>query len=327
MNRPHTLAERLNGVLAPLFSAAPLFVSDSSALVEWLGENGCESAIDEYHGMAARSRSGDLANVVAMFTGRKSLPGNKEWNEVFHASRALLLPLLSFDPSLKASKYTISRMSESSFSTAVQMNKDWLTLLGSKQEIMVFGGNGTDFTCGIDDEANPIAPKIDVDLEPGEWVSIGSYLETAMVSQPDDISPSFDVNGTFSVPGIAMAYHRQLPDSLLPLIEETWSFFHALRVANCFPLQIEVRESRIIRAMAGSKDVTDSLLQYSNPKWELRLTEMAFGTNIGCDSAKIDWSFNSQLNEGPIGVHFAIGEGLTGAHIDFICPDVHLMNP
>lgn len=54
------------------------------------------------------------------------------------------------------------------------------------------------------------------------------------------------------------------------------------------------------------------------------LTEMAFGTNTGYDASLVDWRYNSQLNEGPVGIHFAVGEGLTGVHIDFVCPGVTL---
>lgn len=56
------------------------------------------------------------------------------------------------------------------------------------------------------------------------------------------------------------------------------------------------------------------------------LTELAFSTNSSMIPYNIDWTKNSQLNEGAIEIHIAIGEELTGAHIDFICPDVQLAN-
>ena len=53
---------------------------------------------------------------------------------------------------------------------------------------------------------------------------------------------------------------------------------------------------------------------------------MAFSTNAGIRPEFIDWTKNSQLNEGAIGIHVAVGEGLRGAHIDFICPEVDIVN-
>ena len=50
------------------------------------------------------------------------------------------------------------------------------------------------------------------------------------------------------------------------------------------------------------------------------LVEMAISNNPGLEASELDWSVNSVLNEGARGIHFAVGDGVTGAHIDFICP-------
>jgi hypothetical protein len=50
------------------------------------------------------------------------------------------------------------------------------------------------------------------------------------------------------------------------------------------------------------------------------LIEVAFSTNTGMKSETIDWNYNSVLNETSLGVHIALGDGATGAHIDFIAP-------
>lgn len=53
-----------------------------------------------------------------------------------------------------------------------------------------------------------MGPKTRAALSPGEWESIGSFFEVGMIPQPDDIRPAFIVNGTLSVPGVAVAHHR-----------------------------------------------------------------------------------------------------------------------
>jgi hypothetical protein len=35
----------------------------------------------------------------------------------------------------------------------------------------------------------------------------------------------------------------------------------------------------------------------------------------------VDWRFNSQLNEGAGVMHIGFGEGITGAHMDFVIPE------
>ena len=56
------------------------------------------------------------------------------------------------------------------------------------------------------------------------------------------------------------------------------------------------------------------------------LMEMAFSTNHGVIPENLDWTKNAQINEGALGIHVGLGDGLTGAHIDFICPNVQLQN-
>ena len=49
------------------------------------------------------------------------------------------------------------------------------------------------------------------------------------------------------------------------------------------------------------------------------LKEFAFGLNSTI-SESIIWSYNSQINEGCMGIHLGCGDGKTGIHMDFISP-------
>lgn len=172
-----TLVSRLSAALTPIFEEEPLYVSDSSELVDWMAENGCDVHFYNQKVFASLRDSGKLNSVVAMFTGRDTLPNNREWNDIFRSSKVLQVPFLSFDGSFKAASYTVEQMSYSDYATAVEMNRDWLSRVATVQESLRFQGHSTEFTCELDDEANLLAPKIDADLQPGEWVSIGSYTD------------------------------------------------------------------------------------------------------------------------------------------------------
>lgn len=114
-------------------------------------------------------------------------------------------------------------------------------------------------------------------------------------------------------------------DDLLPLATHAWELFQEYRQQGRFPLSLKIENSRVVEVLAGDKDIKEQLTHLTNPKRKLVLTEMAFSTNAEINPQNIDWTKNSQLNEGALGIHVGIGDGLTGAHIDLICPGVELI--
>ena len=308
--------------LTPVFGQTPNFFSDSLELVNWLKSISCNAfEFKELDRLSAREKD----NVVLIAMDEKTIPSYKAMNAYFSHSRVLVIPMLSFDSSIDAAIYTMTLLGRSTIETACQMNKQWLTLLLEHKGPFILRGNGCDLVCEIDDDVCVLAPKTSVQLDRGEWTSVGSYFEVAMVPQPDDFHPAFKVNGILSVPGIAVAHHRQMHADLLHLPLKAWSVVQQIQKQNLFPLQIKIENSCIISIVAGDQDLADELEYLSNKRYELTLTEMAFGTNAGIQPEFIDWTKNSQLNEGAIGIHVALGEGLTGAHIDFICPEVDII--
>jgi hypothetical protein len=148
--------------------------------------------------------------------------------------------------------------------------------------------------------------------------------EDPFILSGDDIIPAFTVNGTLNVPGVAVAHHRQMHENLRPLATQAWKLFQDLRNQNRFPLSVRIQDSRIVSVLAGDREITGELEYLTNPLRKLMLTEMAFSTNGSLLPENIDWTCNSQLNEGSLGIHVGIGDGLTGAHVDLICPGVLL---
>ena len=319
------LRDRLVTTLTHIFDDnLPLFLCDSPPIVDWIKFLGFNAQVfredtkisSEYH----------QENILAIGTDDAALPSSQKWEELFRNSRVLMIPLVSFDPSIEAAKYTMELLASSTFETAIQLNQIWLELLLNRVEPMLLQGNGSNIFCAIEDDVNVLRPKTSVQLLPSEWESIGAYFEVGMVSQPDNIQPGFTVNGILSVPGVAVAHHRPMPENLLPMAMQAWKLFQQLHEQNSFPLQLHIENSRVTRIFAGKQDITEELLILTNKRREMILTEMAFSTNHGVIPANIDWRINAQLNEGAIGIHVGLGDGLTGAHIDFICPGVELQN-
>lgn len=71
---------------------------------------------------------------------------------------------------------------------------------------------------------------------------------------------------------------------------------------------------------AGGEELLPSLMECVDPREGAIIREVAFATGTLSKDA-LDLSINSQFNEAAGGVHVAIGTGLHGAHIDFICVD------
>lgn len=132
------------------------------------------------------------------------------------------------------------------------------------------------------------------------------------------------MNGILSVPGVAVAHHRQTHEAVKAQAEQAWALLVQLQANREFPLKVEIDNSRIVHIYANGQDLAERIEEYTNKKLELVLTEMAFSTNSGILADGIDWLQNSQLNEGTVGIHVGLGDGLTGAHIDLICPNVAL---
>jgi hypothetical protein len=92
-------------------------------------------------------------------------------------------------------------------------------------------------------------------------------------------------------------------------------------------IEVIVENSRAVSISIDNVDITKKIREYSNPEYDLLLVEMAVSTNSSLQPNEIDWSVNSFMNEGVEGIHIAVGDGMTGAHIDFICPGVSTNPP
>jgi hypothetical protein len=82
-------------------------------------------------------------------------------------------------------------------------------------------------------------------------------------------------------------------------------------------IRLEMRDNVLAGVTAGGKDLTRELLSATNPDHGLQALEFGIGTNLGV-LPEVDWRVNSQLNEGAGVMHIGFGDGITGAHMDFV---------
>lgn len=237
----------------------------------------------------------------------------------------LIVPLVAFDPSLEASIYTTNLLASSDFTQATKDNARWVSILeDGEAQRLVFKGPCGELEVILKERLDLMLPRTKEGLLPGEWEAIGMFFEIAMIPDNEDFfHPGYIVNGEVEVPGVAIAHHRIMPNQLTHLPKRAWQLLEGLFKERRFPLKIKIENSQLkeVRSADGT-DFTDEIRELSNPQLELILVEMAVSNNPGLDVSNLDWSVNSVLNEGARGIHFAVSDGVTGAHIDFICPSM-----
>jgi hypothetical protein len=318
-----TLGERLAEALLPVFEGSvPLVLTDSRALLRRLQEEDVSALhFDHLGGLSPEER----ANVVAIPTTPTDVANHDTWREYFADSRVLIVAGIAFDPAPEAVTYTLEKIARSSFVDAARRNAELLEAVAASTTMVVSSGRDATLTCVLD-EITMLRPKVEPELEPGEWESVGAYFEVGLVSVPDEfmagIKPGFDVDGELVADGVSVAVHRHVGDAVRAMADGAWELLRELARGGEFPLRLTVENSvlRSVRTASG-RDIAAELLQFTNAGLGGMLTELSFSSNAAMRPDEIDWSVNSQMNEGAIGVHVAVGEGLTGAHIDFIAVD------
>ena len=322
----NTVDTRLYETLMPIFNAKPWFFADDPQLLDWLRSNGFEA--HKFGESSIRDAPEESIENAVLLPSKDTTVTYKLLDEVFRNSKVLLVPLYAFDNSYEAAVYTVEMMSVSNFVTATDTNRRMVKILETSKEPLIFQGEGCSLNCELDDRVNLLYPKMEAELLPGEWASPASWLETALIPDYEDIySPGYNVNGEYVAYGAAVAFFRQAPPAVEKMHREAWALMKRLHLENQFPLHMIVENSHVKRvATRGGSDITSKLLELSNAKLEMLLVEVALSGNSGISPEQIDWKENSVMNEGSQGMHLAIGDGLTGAHIDLIAPGVTLLD-
>lgn len=320
LRRLHELAagsRPLDRGLWPIFEGhRPFYLSDDPHLTEVFFDLGLPSAF------LSDAPEPMPESIVLFASDFLELPSFAPTLAKMRDSRLFWMPIAAFGGSFEEGLYALRLLLTSDFVKMTGRNRDILSLLASTTGPYVFTGRGSRLVFDLSENV-PIASRTRVALSPGESTSLGFYTEVGMSMAVPDLSMPYTANGEFVAEQVLFARQRQSPPELDWLFARGEAAVERVK-AELLPLKMTINDSRLDPSCLGA--LQEVFYWATNADYEWRLAELAFGTNVGI-AQSIDWSYNSQFNEGIGGMHIALGDGRTGFHIDFICPGGQLEAP
>jgi hypothetical protein len=306
------------GKLRQIFSDGEIYaVTDC----EWIG------IAAEYYGLQGVSLD-DAAGLpaeanVALFL-RNSLV-SPEVRKLFPRASVLVIPIASFDPSLEAALYTQKLVMLTDFIAACEQGRYWVDKIKNETGQLAFSSldgeiaatptERTDLVCSFGDDLSAAA-WLEPAIRPGQWVSVGSFCELSFSTPPSPEEPNpFSLNGTAVASGVLVARDRHFTATGDSRIRAAQELRRDLVAAA--PISLRLDDGVLVEVRAGGRDFTDAVREVTNPEHGLQALELGIGTNQRVLPA-VSWEVNSQLNEGAGPFHLGFGEGVSGAHMDFV---------
>ncbi|MDQ4096277.1 MAG: hypothetical protein M3144_00180 [Actinomycetota bacterium] len=238
----------------------------------------------------------------------------------FSPASVLVLPIFSFDDDDETILYTLRMVFETDYADACRNNREWIDMLTNKPDgVLQFAGDNTDLRCRLHENIRANT-SLDLEITKGEWVSVADYCEVSVTapSQSDWLG-AFTIDGCAEAVGVLVAEDSRVTDAGRERIRAAKRLREEL-VENA-PIRLVVKEGVLCEAIVAGRDRSEEISEVVNPHYGLHTLELGLGSNPSI-APLVDWSFNSQLNEGVGKVHLGFGEGITGAHMDFIIDGV-----
>jgi hypothetical protein len=291
----------------------PVFISDQQYVIDYLKGKG----IDTVHLDKVGESTPD--HVVFFGCDFDRLP-LESLRDRFASSRVLWVPLAAFDPSPAAARYSVDLFLRTDLVTSTATNRKWLNVLRKLQRPLRIGDDRTSVVFRLGAGAAYSVGRSDPVIRPGadrQWSSIGEYLEVdiSRIPAPGSTESSYSVDGVFCARGLCVAHVGGQPHNS-PRLQHAREL--ALRVANAGGVLARIDNTHLVSAICDGDEISTELIACAGTSGP-DVIEFSFGTNHNITD-HIDWNINSQLNEGAQGVHFGIGDGISGAHIDFVHP-------
>jgi hypothetical protein len=262
------------------------------------------------------------ANVVLLL--RHSLV-TVDIRRMFRNAKVLLVPIASFDTSLEAALYTQKLTMLTDYSAALDRSRYWADSIATQAGPLIFSDAApgedagdeekTHLVCSLGNDINADAwlePKIGT----GQWISVGTLCEFSMTAPSSaDWCSAFVIDGTAVAAGVLVARDSRFSEAGHTRIQAAQRL--QVELAARAPITLQLAGGVLTSVRAGGEDFTDAVREVTNPEHGLHTLELGIGTNQSV-LPHVDWKFNSQLNEGAGAVHLGFGEGITGAHMDFV---------
>jgi hypothetical protein len=240
----------------------------------------------------------------------------------FSKVAALVLPIYSFDDDFESIKYTIQLVLATDYVDTCQRNHAWIDLLRDKDDGQFrFTGGNTDLRCRLHEQLRA-STSLEAVIHSGEWVSVADYCEVSVTApSQEDWCGAFTIDGVAEVMGVLVAEDSRVTSLGRERIARAKDIRQQL--VDIRPVRLEVQDGILKSVLANGKEWINEISEVTNPEYGLHTLELGLGSNPGI-APLVDWTVNSQLNEGVGAVHLGYGEGITGAHMDFIINDVVL---
>ena len=290
---------------------------------EWLGIAAAYYGLESLS-LADTRKLPHEANVVLLL--RNSLASG-HLRKLFSHAKVLVIPISSFDPALEAALYTQRLATITDYRAACAQGRRWVGSIKSQPGTLVFytdqsdecprdccGPLRTNLVCSFSDNLSAAA-WLEPVLEPGQWVSVGSFCEVSLSVDPHDQPRQFSLDGTAMASGVLVARDRHCTPAGDARIKAAAQLRSKLVAAA--PITLRLDGGVLTGVRAGGRDFTDAVRDVTNPDHGLQALELGIGTNQ-CVLPEVRWQVNSQLNEGAGPVHLGFGDGVTGARMDFI---------
>ncbi len=220
-----------------------------------------------------------------------------------------------FDDSLESANYSLDLMRKSNFRAALSAQEGIISFLESTQNIQL-SGNGADCKVVLDGKTKPFALR--KNIESPYVASVAEFFEVHFAHIKKNEPCPFHLSGELKIAGALSVLRPTGKDPYQGSREDVSRFLKDIASADKVNLVAENNE--IVSFKIDNRELVDFVRKIGGER-EAKLTEFAVGVNQSI-SGHVDYGVNSQINEGIEGIHVAIGDAVTGYHIDLLCPKV-----
>lgn len=290
------------------------FICDDDKLIAWLRNQ-------EICAINAKNLSSAPRNAIIVHSNSAYLDKINEI--VVHSNDSCVLSLnqLAFDHQFESLRYSCEKLLEINFYSVFAYQSEQLAKLENSANPLLLRNGKTDLKCHFTDNVHFAYPK-QLFITPGVPRNVNEYLELHFENLNDSINSCFELEGQLSVSSIlfAIAPSRLKTFDIQKQLKARQLFNRVVQSDN---VMLTISANKVTSFIINDIEYRDELYLLAGNKKGLELTEFAFGLNKGIKK-NIDWSLNSQLNEGVEGIHVGIGDGFSGIHLDFICTEMVL---
>lgn len=304
--------------LRSVFSGNPSILFDDTSLYHrnYIG--------DVVRGGADKSSLGSADNLVWFIT-KHSLNLSDELRKILKEKSILHVPIYAFSQSEESVEYTLRNLCAVNFEDCVARNQKVFDYICEAPSPIQVENDKVKVTIELFDNLSMMQPFLGNEIGHGEDWSLGAFTEVGLVPPSTSSglnNKGYSICGTMKIDGVLVAKHQHCSDDCKEKHASLVDYFETKLTSADFPLTIEMRDARLVGVRTlGERDLTGEIIAFMAPGVNSHILEVAFGTNENASNSTLNWSINSPINESALGMHVAIGDGVSCPHLDFVCSD------